>query len=61
MWDMRKKKKHIYMSENSITCGMCDYKELCVERLKGGDVEWIIEKDFEYKEDASGENQCVSA
>jgi len=55
IWDMRRKKKHIYMAENSIMCGMCDYKELCVEQLKGGDIEWVIEKDFEYKEDTNGE------
>jgi len=53
IWDMRKVKKHIYRSESHITCGRCPYRELCLEQLKGGDVEHIIEMNFEPKSDLS--------
>lgn len=49
IWDMQKSKKHIYRSESSIICGMCSYRELCLESLKGGDIEYIIENQFEPK------------
>jgi hypothetical protein len=49
IWDMRKSKKHIYRSESFIICGMCPYRELCLEDVKGGDVNYIIENDFEPK------------
>ena len=49
IWDMRKTKKHIYRSESFFVCGQCAYRELCLESIKGGDVEYIIENDFEPK------------
>ena len=49
IWDMQKSRKHIYRSESFITCGMCPYRELCLESLKGGDIEYIIENQFEPK------------
>jgi len=49
IWDMQKSKKHIYRSESFITCGQCSYRELCLESLKGGDIEYIIENQFEPK------------
>ena len=49
IWDMQKKKKHIYRSESFIICGMCSYRELCLESLKGGDIDYIIENQFEPK------------
>lgn len=49
IWDMQKKKKHIYRSESFIICGMCSYRELCLESLKGGDIDYIIENQFESK------------
>lgn len=50
IWDMRKTKKHIYKSESHITCNSCSYKELCLEQLKGGDVDYLIEMNFEPKQ-----------
>jgi hypothetical protein len=49
IWDMTKKKKHIYMSSGPMTCNSCAYKELCIEELKGGDVDWLIENVYEKK------------
>lgn len=49
IWDMMRSKKHIYRSESFITCGMCSYSELCLESLKGGDIEYIIKDAFEPK------------
>lgn len=49
IWDMRKSKKHVYRSEFFIICGWCPYRELCLESLKGGDIDHIIENDFEQK------------
>ena len=49
IWDMGKSKKHIYRSESFITCGGCSYRELCLESLKGGDVNYIIKDQFEPK------------
>ncbi|MHA1225185.1 MAG: PD-(D/E)XK nuclease family protein [Candidatus Hodarchaeales archaeon] len=49
IWDMRKSKKHIYRNESFITCGRCPYRELCLESLKGGDINYIIENQFEPK------------
>ena len=49
IWDMRKSKKHIYRNESFTTCGRCPYRELCLESLKGGDIDYIIENNFEPK------------
>ncbi len=49
IWDMRKTKKHIYRSESYIVCSKCSYKDLCLEELKGGDVDYLIEMNFEPK------------
>jgi len=49
IWDMRRKRRHIYRSESYINCGRCPYRELCLESLKGGDVDYIIENEFEPK------------
>lgn len=49
IWDMQRSKKHIYRSESFITCGMCSYRELCLESMKGGDTKYIIENEFESK------------
>lgn len=49
IWDMLRSRKHIYRSESFITCGMCSYSELCLESLKGGDIKYIIENQFEPK------------
>lgn len=49
IWDMQKSKKHIYRSESFITCGMCSYRELCLESIKGCDAGHIIEELFEPK------------
>lgn len=49
IWDMRSAKKHLYRSESFIICGRCPYRELCLESVKGGDVEYIIENQFEAK------------
>jgi len=49
IWDMQKSKKHIYRSESFITCGMCSYRELCLESMRGGDIQYIIEDQFEPK------------
>jgi hypothetical protein len=49
IWDMQSSRKHIYRSESFITCGSCSYRELCLESLKGGDIKYIIEDQFEPK------------
>lgn len=49
IWDVRKTKKHIYRNESAINCGWCSYRELCLELVKGGDIEEIIEMQYEPK------------
>ena len=49
VWDMQRSRKHIYRSESFITCGQCSYRELCLESLRGGDVDYIISDQFERK------------
>lgn len=46
IWDIRRKKKHIYMSESRLHCRSCPYRELCLEKVRGRDVEPIIELQF---------------
>jgi len=65
IWDMRSAKKHIYRSESFLVCGRCPYRELCLESVKGGDVEYIIENQFEAKksreEETNGTHQDPQA
>ena len=49
IWDIKKAKKHIYHCESHINCMNCPYRELCIEQLKGGDVGFLIEMNFEPK------------
>ncbi|MDA3833526.1 MAG: PD-(D/E)XK nuclease family protein [Spirochaetales bacterium] len=50
IFDMAHSCKHIYRTDNSMICNaMCSFKNLCSEELRGGDVEWIIDHDFEPK------------
>ena len=50
IWDVRRKKRrHIYRNESSINCGWCSYRELCLELVKGGDIEEIIEMQYQPK------------
>ena len=46
IWDLKKKKNHIYMSESAINCRGCSFKELCLERVQGGDVEYLVTLDY---------------
>jgi len=62
-WELARAKKHIYRSENYINCGRCGYKELCLESMKGGDVEYLIEANYEPKtkreEDSHGGEEGI--
>jgi len=49
IWEILKTKKHIYRCESFINCNGCNYKELCVELVKGGDVYNLIEHNYEPK------------
>lgn len=49
IWDMRRAKKHIYRNESFLLCNRCSYRELCLESVKGGDVDDIITNQFEPK------------
>jgi hypothetical protein len=49
IWDMRGSKRHVYRSESFVVCGRCPYRELCLETVKGGDVNYIIANQFEPK------------
>jgi len=43
--------RHVYMNgSSSFLCPGCDFRDLCVEYIKGGDVEFLIERDFEHRE-----------
>lgn len=50
VWDLSRVKKHIYRNASFMNCNSCPYRELCLESLKGGDVEFLIENEFEKKE-----------
>lgn len=45
--DISRKKVYVYMTENRINCTMCQFRELCLERVRGRDVEPIIEQQYE--------------
>jgi hypothetical protein len=45
VWEMKKKGNHIY-GAYSFVCDGCEFRELCIEHLKGGDIEFIIENTF---------------
>jgi len=71
VWDLMKTKKHIYMCESPRICNSCSYRELCLTRLQGGDLQGIIEMDYEPKrkrdkepeelEETNGEEELVDA
>lgn len=44
-WEMTKRTSHLYGAYD-FNCRGCDFKEICVENLKGGDIEFIIENSF---------------
>ncbi len=46
----------IYMNPERYTCGYCDFKGLCVESIKGQDISFMIEQDFERRK-PKGETQ----
>lgn len=46
IWDMSRTRAHIYMSENRINCTPCPFRELCIGKLKGADLEGIIERQY---------------
>lgn len=46
VWDVTRNKKHLYCAQSHMHCGTCPYRELCLEQLKGRDVEDIIDLDF---------------
>ena len=50
-WDIVRKKKHIYRN-TGFMCRGCRYYEPCLEELKGGDVDWILENDYMEKPDS---------
>jgi hypothetical protein len=47
--EMRRKTKRIYRNENVFNCGMCQFREPCVEVMKGGDVETLLAMAYEPK------------
>jgi len=61
IWDLRSSKKHIYRNESAINCGCCAYRELCIESVKGRDLQFIIENEFETKKSREEvENERIS-
>ena len=52
VWDMRRtQRRNIYRCDDRIRCQICPFQQLCVETLKGGDVEFLIEHDYQPKKD----------
>jgi hypothetical protein len=40
--DLQDPNKRIYMCDDRMRCGFCEFRELCIEQLKGGDVTGLI-------------------
>jgi len=56
IWTVRKKNKHIFMNgSNYFDCPHCDYRDLCIEATKGGDVEFLIDQKFEQRKSPTRE------
>lgn len=51
--DIARRHKRVYRTANHMTCGMCRFHELCVEDLKGGDVEFVRSTRFKKAGDTS--------
>ena len=45
IWEMNKKGNHMF-GAYSFICDGCEFRELCIEHLKGGDIEFIIENSY---------------
>lgn len=43
--------KTIYTCDDQIRCSCCQFRELCIERLKGGDVDYLMKTMFKQKTD----------
>lgn len=48
--DLCDQNKRIYMADDRIRCATCHYREICIERVKGGDVEYVLENNFVVQE-----------
>jgi hypothetical protein len=51
VWEMEDPKKHVYMNESWMLCRGCPFRELCIETLKGGDVESLIDASFRVRQE----------
>ena len=54
--DIATKKKRIYPCENSIHCGGCMYRELCLEMARGRDPSNVIEQSFRVRSEHAQES-----
>ena len=46
IWDMSSN-KHVYMCGDRIRCQRCQFRELCIETLKGGDVDFLVQNAYQ--------------
>lgn len=51
--DIARKGRKIYRTASHMSCGMCRFKELCVEDMKGGDTDFIRSVRFKHVDDVS--------
>jgi len=52
--EFSKKSLAIYPQPNPIRCSMCDFREVCLEKQRGGDWEFLLEENFTRRD--SGED-----
>lgn len=59
--DMTREDPLIYHNLNGGICSMCPYSELCIEGLKGGDVETLIDLSFKPRRRPDDERNVIPA
>ena len=55
--DLASTSKRIYTVDDRMRCQMCSFRELCIERLKGGDVDHIVSTQFKTKNNPYDEHE----
>lgn len=60
IWDMSRSRAHIYMSENRINCMICPFRELCLTKLKGADLEGVIERQFAPRRSRRDDSELIN-
>jgi hypothetical protein len=51
--EIASKRKRIFRAMNPMNCGRCFTRDLCLEELRGGDVDFLLRTKYKHKDDPS--------